>query len=80
MSTHNLCFGPKIRKVGIPLHTQFLYVGFEGVFIAWTSFPDVSHPVIALLAIPRLLRCYLFSCCLFIQSAYLFCMHLFFCF
>ena len=21
MSTHNLCFGAKIRKIGIPLHT-----------------------------------------------------------
>ena len=26
MSTHNLCFGAKIRKIGIPLHTPvFLY-------------------------------------------------------
>ena len=24
MSTHNLCFGAKIRKIGIPLHTQVL--------------------------------------------------------
>ena len=25
-STHNLCFGAKIRKIGIPLHTPvFLY-------------------------------------------------------
>ena len=23
-STHNLCFGPKIRKLGIPLHTPVL--------------------------------------------------------
>ena len=23
-STHNLCFGAKIRKIGIPLHTQVL--------------------------------------------------------
>ena len=24
MSTHNLCFGAKIRKIGIPLHTPIL--------------------------------------------------------
>ena len=32
MSTHNLCFGAKIRKIGIPLHTPVLLykVGFKG--------------------------------------------------
>ena len=43
MSTHNLCFGAKIRKIGIPLHTpQFFYikVGFKGVYFSWTCFPD----------------------------------------
>ena len=42
MSTHNLCFGAKIRKIGIPLHTQFYYikVGFKGIFIARICFPD----------------------------------------
>ena len=31
-STHNLCFGAKIRKIGIPLHTPvFLHKsGFRG--------------------------------------------------
>ena len=24
-STHILCFGAKIRKIGIPLHTPFIY-------------------------------------------------------
>ena len=41
MSTHNLCFGPKIRKIGIPWHTivlLYIKVGFKGVFVA--SFPD----------------------------------------
>ena len=41
MSTHNLCFGAKIRKIGIPLHTPvFLYikVGFKWVYITQTSF------------------------------------------
>ena len=42
-STHNLCFGAKIRKIGIPCIPQFYYikVGFKGVFIARTCFPDV---------------------------------------
>ena len=39
-STHNLCFGPKIRKNRIPLHTQFYHikVGLKGVFIARKCF------------------------------------------
>ena len=39
MSTHNLCFEAKIRKIGIP---QFCYikVGFKGVYISRTCFPD----------------------------------------
>ena len=43
MSTHNLCFGTKIRKIDIPLHTQVYYikVGFKGVYISWTCFPEV---------------------------------------
>ena len=38
-STHNLCFGAKIRKIGIP---QFCYikVGFKGVYLLRTCFPD----------------------------------------
>ena len=42
-STHNLCFGAKIRKIGIPLHTSVLLYksGVSGgVVIAWTCFPD----------------------------------------
>ena len=33
-STHNLCFGAKIRKIGIPLHTPVLLYksGVSGVF------------------------------------------------
>ena len=45
MSTHYLCFGAKIKKnrytpAYIP---QFCYinVGYEGVYISWTCFPDV---------------------------------------
>ena len=41
-STHNLCFGAKIRKIGIPCIPQFCYikVGFKGVYISRTCFPD----------------------------------------
>ena len=42
MSTHNICFGSKIRKIGITLQTQFYYikVGFKGVYISRTCYPD----------------------------------------
>ena len=42
MSTHNVCFGPKLRKLGIPCKPQFFYikVGFKGVYISRTRFPD----------------------------------------
>ena len=42
MSTHNLCFGAKIRKIGIPLRTPVLLYksGIQGVYITWTCFPD----------------------------------------
>ena len=41
MSTDNLRFGAKIRKIGIPLQ-QFFYikVWFKGVYITWTCFRD----------------------------------------
>ena len=44
MSTHNLCFGAKIRKIGIPLQTPVFYikVWFKGVLVARTCFPDDS--------------------------------------
>ena len=40
---HNLCFGPKIRKIDILLHTPIFYIKVElkGVFLARTCFPDV---------------------------------------
>ena len=42
MSAHNLCFGAKIRKIGIPCKPQFCYikVGYKGVYITRTCFPD----------------------------------------
>ena len=44
-STHNVCFGSKIRKLGIPLQPQFFYikVEFKGVYIAWTCFSDENR-------------------------------------
>ena len=38
-STHNVCFGAKIRKVGIPLHT--MKVGYKGLNITRKCYPDV---------------------------------------
>ena len=46
MSTHNLCFGAKIRKIGIPLHTPvffYIKVGYDGAFISGTYFHDVAN-------------------------------------
>ena len=42
-STHNLCFGAKIRKIGIPLCTPVLLYkgGLKGLYISRTFFPDV---------------------------------------
>ena len=56
-SSHNLCFGAKIRKIGIPCIPQFCYieVGFEGIYITRTRFcnvhlipvdPKVLHSVV----------------------------------
>ena len=45
MSTQNLCFVAKIRKIGIPLQTPVLlynsgvYTG-KGVYITRTCYPD----------------------------------------
>ena len=43
MSTHNLCFGSKIREIGLvyPCKPQFYYikVGSKGVYITPTCFP-----------------------------------------
>ena len=42
MSTHNGCFGSKVRKKVYPCKPQFWYikVGYEGVYFSWTCFPD----------------------------------------
>ena len=46
-STHNLCFGAKIRKIGIPLQTPVLLykMGFKGVYITRTCFRDARTGV-----------------------------------
>ena len=43
-STHNLCFGAKIRKI-YPCKPQFYYikVGCKGVFVTRTYFRDDFH-------------------------------------
>ena len=43
-STHNLCIGAKIRKIGIPLQTLAFLYKIQGVFITWTSLRD-GNPV-----------------------------------
>ena len=42
-STHNLCFGANISKIGMPLHTPVLLYKrrVQGVIIARTCFLDV---------------------------------------
>ena len=43
MSTHNLCFGSKIRKKNVyPSIPQFCYikVGYKGVYITLKCYPD----------------------------------------
>ena len=44
-SNHNLCFGSKIRKIGILLISQFYYIklGFKWVYITRTRFLDALH-------------------------------------
>ena len=44
-STHNLCFGAKIRKKVYPCKPQFYYikVGCKGVFVTRTCFRDVLY-------------------------------------
>ena len=48
MSTHNLCFGAKIRKIAIRSYKpQFFYIkaGFKGVFNTQTCFPHVYESI-----------------------------------
>ena len=44
MSTHNLCFGAKIRKI-YPYKPQFYYIEVrcKGVYITRTCLHDVHH-------------------------------------
>ena len=48
-STHHVCFGSKLRKVGIPMQTLvFFYVkvGYEGVYISRTCFLDAQEGLV----------------------------------
>ena len=52
-STHNLCFGAKIRKIGIPLHTPVMLnkSGVLGLYISRTCFPDVTAHIMMKLSV-----------------------------
>ena len=39
-STHNLCFGSKIKKIGIPLY--YIKVGYKRVYITRTCYRDTN--------------------------------------
>ena len=41
MSTHNLCFGSKVRKIG-KTHFHYMKLGYKVVYITQTCFPDVQ--------------------------------------
>ena len=45
---HNLGFGGKIRKIGIPMHTPVLLYksGVLGVYVSWKCYPGVSWTTI----------------------------------
>ena len=45
MSTHNQCFGAKIRKNVYPCKPQFYYIKVwcKGVFVTRTCFRDAEH-------------------------------------
>ena len=47
VGTHNLCFGSELRKKGILLHPPLHFfdkkVGFKGVNISRSCFPDVKR-------------------------------------
>ena len=40
-STHNVCFGSKIRKLDTPANPSLTKEGFKGVYITRTCFLDV---------------------------------------
>ena len=48
-STHNLCFGAKIRKKSYPCKPQFYYikVGCKGVFVTRTCFRDADNSFVS---------------------------------
>ena len=58
-----LCFGAKIRKIGIHWIPQFCYikVGYEGVCITRTCFPEVLSILKDDKGLERLENCILFT-------------------
>ena len=56
-STHNLCFGAKIRKIGKPMHTPVLLSKsrVQGVCITRTCFPDDKQTARRLNIMPLLM-------------------------
>ena len=54
-STHNVCFGSKIRKIGMSLQTPvFLYKGGVEEGIHFTCFPDKKF-IVLLLQFPKII-------------------------
>ena len=63
----DLCFGAKIRKIlGIPLHTKvllpYIKVGFEGIYLTQTCYPDVNADLYLLLETGNILGNINFPC------------------
>ena len=45
-STHYLCIGSTVRNIGIHVHLYtpvYIKLGFKGVYISWTRYPDDIH-------------------------------------
>ena len=63
-STHNLYFGAKIRKIGIPLHTPvvlYVKVGYKGVYIIRTCFvmqPPFYYIKVGVVGVYISLKCF----------------------
>ena len=82
-STHNLCFRAKIRKIGILCKPQFCFikVGYKGVYISRTCFPDERKQVSSVLTdmltkiihivVSQWLSMYFEGCCLTISYIYI---------
>ena len=52
-STHNLYFGAKLRKIYTPL--CYIKVGFKGVYISRTCFPDAKVGILRIVCLFELM-------------------------